>query len=309
MKNVPWWVWVVGVLVIALAVLGGVLIGRMSAEDTAGPGDEATTTVEPTSSVEPTPTLPGDDGSDDATTDTTKPQYVRVYFARGDRLGVALRQIPPTKAVASAAMQELLLGNSSAEQGYGLSTEVPVGTRLGGVTIKSGTATVNLNREFESGGGTHSMMMRLAQVVFTLTQFNTVDDVVLLIDGEKVDVFSSEGLVLADTQKRSDFEAVLPAIFVEGPTPGATVASPVRVWGTANTFEATFMIKILDPDGDVIYDKFTTATSGSGTRGTFEVKVPFTTPKSGMGALVVYEQSAMDGSPINVVEIPVKMLK
>lgn len=309
MKKAPWWVWAIGAAVIVAAVVGGVFIGRMTADgpETAGPSDEPTSSVEPTSGQ--TPTLPTEDGSDETPAETPKPRTVRVYFARGEKLGVALRTIPATKAVATAAVQQLLLGTTSVEQGYGLSTEVPVGTDLLGLSIENGTATVDLSGDFESGGGTLSVDMRLAQLVYTLTQFGTVDRVVLYMDGEKVDLFSGEGLMIEDPMVRADFESVLPAIFVEGPTPGSTATSPLRIWGTANTFEAAFMVRIEDPDGGTILEKPAMASSGSGTRGTFDLTLPFETPKTGMGTLVLYEASAMDGSPINVIEIPIKMMQ
>src|SRR5512139_2497119 len=160
MNKVPWWVWAVGVFLVVAAVVGGILIGRLTAPDK--DGEEPTSTPEPTSTGEPT--SPTDDGSADTSTDTTKPQYVRVYFVRGEYLGVALRQVAPTKAVATAAVRELLRGPTSAEQGWGLSTQIPVGTELIRVTITSGTATVDLSDEFDDGGGTLSMGLRLGQV-------------------------------------------------------------------------------------------------------------------------------------------------
>jgi germination protein M len=105
---------------------------------------------------------------------------------------------------------------------------------------------------------------------------------------------------------RSDFEDLTPAILVEAPVPFASVTSPLRVWGTANTFEATFDYELLDASGKVLSKHFVTATSGSGTRGTFDFTVPFEAPK-GLGKLVVFELSAADGSRIHQVEIPLSL--
>jgi hypothetical protein len=69
------------------------------------------------------------------------------------------------------------------------------------------------------------------------------------------------------------------------------------------------MVRIKDPDGRLLAEVPGMATSGTGTRGTFDITVPFTTMKSGVGSVEVYEQSARDGSDINVVVIPVKMLR
>jgi hypothetical protein len=289
------------------ALAAGVLIGKGTVEPGGGKTTEPTPTVEATGSAEPTAALPADDGSADSAVDVTQPQFVKVFFARGDKLGVSLRQIPPTKAVATAAMQALLLGPTGEEDEFGLHSEIPVGTKLRSVSIKSGVATVDLSNGFDDGGGTLSVTMRLAQVVHTLTQFKTVTSVVFKMDGTLVSIFTGEGFILDDPQKRSDYEDVSPAILVESPTPAVTVKSPLRISGTANTFEATFVINITDPDGLIIAEKVVTATSGSGTRGTFDVSVPFETSRTGLGALIVFERSAMDGSQINVVEIPLKM--
>ena len=48
------------------------------------------------------------------------------------------------------------------------------------------------------------------------------------------------------------------------------MSSPLRVTGTANTFEATFNYELNDTDGKVVDKNFVTATSGTGTRGTFD---------------------------------------
>ena len=81
----------------------------------------------------------------------------------------------------------------------------------------------------------------------------------------------------------------------------------MRLWGTANTFEAMFMVRITGSDGSTIVEVPAQATSGTGTRGTFDVSVPYPLAAGGNGAVVVYEESAADGSDIHLVEIPVTL--
>ena len=132
----------------------------------------------------------------------------------------------------------------------------------------------------------------LAQQVYTLSQFDPKKPVEV---GGK-------------SYTRADFEADTPIILVESPLPFAAVSSPLRVTGTADTFEATFDYDLLDPAGKVIAHHFVTATSGSGTRGTFDFTIRFDAP-NGVGKLVVYELSAADGSRIHQVEIPLTPAK
>jgi hypothetical protein len=133
----------------------------------------------------------------------------------------------------------------------------------------------------------------LAQVVYTASQFPTVESVE--IDGE--------------SYTRVDFEDQTPAILVESPLAFEEVSSPVRVTGTANTFEATFQYELTDTDGRIVDENFVTATSGTGTRGTFDFTTDeFTVPFDGIGALIVYELSAEDGTKrLHLREIPLKM--
>jgi hypothetical protein len=99
-------------------------------------------------------------------------------------------------------------------------------------------------------------------------------------------------------------EDPLPPIVSESPLPGDSVASPIHVTGTANVFEATVSFEVRDHAGDVVMRGFTTATSGNGTRGTFETELAV--PElAGPATIVAFEASAEDGSPLHVVQVPV----
>ncbi len=272
------------------------------------PSEESTTTstseVTETSTSEPSAT---------STTVTSGPEAatikVRVYYSRDEKISAHARVLPKTDAVGAAAMKALLEGPTAAEQDAGVVSTIPEGTTFLGLTIDKGIATVDLSKEYASGGGSLSMALRLAQVVFTLTQFPTVEGVNFMLDGEPVEVFGGEGIILDHPVDRSDYEDLSPAILVESPTLGETITSPVRVTGTANVFEATFQLNITDWDGLIVYDEHVTATSGTGTRGTFDVTADFVVEQAGQGSIIVFVYSAKDGSQQNVVEIPVRIEK
>ena len=130
-----------------------------------------------------------------------------------------------------------------------------------------------------------------AQIVYTLTADPTVTSVE--IEGQ--------------SYTRADFEEQTPAVLVESPLAGDAVSSPLVANGTANTFEATFSFEIKDSSGEVIAADFVTATSGSGTRGTFSFSQPFVVTEDQEGSLVVFELSAEDGSRTHEVEIPLEL--
>jgi germination protein M len=241
-----------------------------------------------------------------STTEAPAEVTVRAYFMRDEVVGPVARDASGP-AVAAASIEDLLAGPTEQEQELGFSSAIPAGTELLGVTIDGGIATVDLSAPFGSGGGSASMMSRVAQVVFTLTQFPTVDAVQFELDGEPITALGGEGLLLEEPQTRADWEALSPAILVESPLPFEDVTSPLRISGTANTFEAQFLLNVVDGEGLIVYDEPVMATSGSGTRGTFDVTATFEVPRAGVGAVIVFEASAEDGHQINIVEVPVQV--
>jgi len=211
-------------------------------ESTPGASQSSAPSLEPTDKPVRTPKPDGNTTLPPARENT----IVRAYYFLGsfsDNAGLTpvLREVPTTQAVGAAAVNALLAGPNEAELGArpAMYTAIPDGTRLLGLSIQGGIATVNLSREFESGGGSASVLGRLAQVVFTLTQFPTVQGVKFQLDGEPVEVFSGEGVVLSEPVGRDDYYDQLPTIFLDRPAWGGVPNNPARVMGLANTFEAT----------------------------------------------------------------------
>lgn len=234
-------------------------------------------------------------------------RVVRAYLHRNELLGPVARAVTGDPVATSrAALEGLLAGPTDDERALGFGSEIPEGTRLLGVRIEDGVSYVDVSSEFESGGGSSSMAMRLAQLVYTATQFESVDSMRLLLDGVAVDSFSGEAVIVDEPITRADIDEpwMVPLILVEGPLPFETVTGDVRVHGTANVFEATVQIRV-ESGGVVLFENFVTASCGSGCRGTFDVTVPVSVV--GEATITVYESSPQDGSEINVVEIPITL--
>jgi spore germination protein GerM len=246
---------------------------------------------------------------------------VTAYFLRGGttvyladhQAQVAALHVaaPKSTMVATASVNAVLAGPDAKARAIGFRTAIPQGTALHGVTISGGVATVDLSGSFAGTSGALATRQSVAQVVYTLTQFSTVSKGVLFkLDGKPLATLN--GVDLSQPQTRADYEGVTPAILVETPTAFDTVPVPaagadalrtLRVKGTANVFEATFWISLVDAQGKTLFKHVEQATSGSGTRGTFSVTLSFATPAAA-GTLSVWDVSMKDGSFQNKVSIP-----
>ena len=107
-----------------------------------------------------------------------------MWFSHGEWLFVTERTEPTTPRIATAAVNALLSGPTAEEQAAGSARRSPRGPSCSTYRSTAGIATVNLSRAFASGGGSLSMFGRLAQLTYTLTQFPTVQGVILELDGE-----------------------------------------------------------------------------------------------------------------------------
>ena len=220
---------------------------------------------------------------------------VSIYLLRDGRVAPVHRTVS-LATPARDALRAVIAGPTAVEARQGFSSDVPAASRLRGVTVSDGLATVDVSRDFFAGTGT-SPSPRVAEVVHTLTQFHTVGAVSILVDG-----VAAPGLA---GLTRSAVEQWTPAILVEAPVAGQTVSSPLRVWGTSNTFEGAFRIRVTTADGRQLFDYPVQATSGTGTRGSFDVTVRFAV--SGEATLQAYEVSMKDGAHVNVVAIPLTL--
>ena len=108
-----------------------------------------------------------------------------LYFVRAGALAAAPRVIPKTRAVGTRALQLLLIGPTAAERKAGLTTATPRGARLRSVIRHGDLAIVDLSWSFGVGSDA-AIGRRLAQVVYTITQFPGLKRVQFELGGTRV---------------------------------------------------------------------------------------------------------------------------
>jgi spore germination protein GerM len=112
---------------------------------------------------------------------------------RPARLGVLARELETDRPPAEFAMRQLLIGPTSEEQ-QDFRTAIPPATELLGVSVERGVADLNLSAQFAAAGAEILQLLRVAQVVWTLTELPDVDSVRFRIHGAPQPVIDQNGV-------------------------------------------------------------------------------------------------------------------
>ena len=104
------------------------------------------------------------------------------------------------------SLAALLKGPSEDEIRKKLISLVPMGTKLLSAQVRGSTAFLNFNEAFMYNHyGIEGYAGQLKQVVYTATSFPTVQDVQILIEGEKHDYLGGEGVYIGRPLSRNSF--------------------------------------------------------------------------------------------------------
>jgi spore germination protein GerM len=141
----------------------------------------------------------------------TKPQ---VYWLQSNKnkLTLVAKSLPPNTSDSTPqqgltiALQKLL----SVKPSDDLSSTIPKGTRLLSLQIRADGVHVDLSPEFRSGGGSTSMIYRVAQVIYTSSSLDPNQKVFISVGGQSIDSnhpLGGEGLILQQPTTRTQFAA------------------------------------------------------------------------------------------------------
>ncbi len=280
----------------------GVVIGLVTTVFACGSDDQSSDTTtssttpsapaNTTTTLAPTTTAPAV-----ATTPASQPNLVdvKVYFLRDERLVIAHRQVPGP-AILREAVMELLAGPTQAELAAGLTSTVSTDTTLLDVNLVDGLATVDLSSDFGTGGGSQSMIARVAQVVFTITQFDNTERVQFWMESEPIGSLGGEGLTLDKPQTRAMIDRTISgSVIIDVPASGATVSSPFTVTGEGDVYEAQFPIEVW-ANGEQIGGIAPVTAGAWGTWAEFEVTITLDAP-AGPIELIAYDPGGCGTDP------------
>jgi spore germination protein GerM len=100
-------------------------------------------------------------------------------------------------------MQMLIKGPNADEQGKGLVSLIPADTEILSVIIRGETAYIDMSEEFQyNGHGVEGYAAQLHQIVWTATEFSSVKNVQLLIEGRRID-WLGEGIWIGSPLNRT----------------------------------------------------------------------------------------------------------
>ena len=143
--------------------------------------------------------------------DVIKTEKRNIFFVQVESDGRITRKkinrdISKTDSPMSETVKVLLQGVSTEEAKKGLRSFIPPDTKLLSAYVKNGTAFISFSEEFQFNRyGIEAYYAQLAQIVFTVCEFPTVQNVQILIEGQHKDFLGGEGVWIGSPLSKESF--------------------------------------------------------------------------------------------------------
>lgn len=187
-----------------------------------------------------------------------------------------------------------------------------------------GAAHVSFSKEIkESNLGSSGELMFAEQIAMIMKQFGfeqtqilvegRVEETLLghLYTGDPIVAKDPESYLWIDEKKSPEIVLQNVAFRIFEPAPNSDVKDRIVVRGLARVWEGTVLYEF--EDGHFVYDEgFTTASEGAPGWGEFEIVIDLddiNVDKNFSTRVILFEESAEDGSRINELQIPVNVVK
>ncbi len=157
------------------------------------------------------PQRPDTDSRDTGDEPELRRRNANIYFIRVTDQGTiypegVTREVTYTNNPMTQTLNTLLEGPTSDELNLGLLNLIPDGTRLLSAAVRDRVAYLNFSEEFRFNPmGFEGLTAQLQQIVYSTTEFSTVERVQILIEGELVEYLGVEGLFVGKPLSRDSF--------------------------------------------------------------------------------------------------------
>ncbi len=108
----------------------------------------------------------------------------------------------PDKQLLSLTLEQLIKGPTQYEQNKGYITAVPAHLKIRSIDIKGKTAEIDFNGVIEEGAAGDILLKRIQQIVNTATQFETVDSIIIKINGQRRSTIGGDGFSISGPLRR-----------------------------------------------------------------------------------------------------------
>jgi sporulation and spore germination protein len=130
-----------------------------------------------------------------------------VYMVRKGRLIGVSRELPSAPTRPEALLAALLEGPPAESR---VTSAIPFDARAIDVVAAGNVATVDLSQEFKRGAAGRTLALRVAQIVYTLTEDTTIVSVLFNFEGTLGPVISASGRILERPVGRKDYSDFAP---------------------------------------------------------------------------------------------------
>lgn len=132
---------------------------------------------------------------------------VKVYFLKLNENTEQLYLSPVTRKVSESnllglSLESLIAGPSAGEKSSGYMSAVPRNLRVRSVSIQGRTAVIDFSGAIEEDAPGQIIIKRLQQVVYTATEFDNVDNVIIKINGRHKNTIGADGLSISGPLNR-----------------------------------------------------------------------------------------------------------
>lgn len=152
------------------------------------------------------PDLP-EPAPDTATAPSTEQSSIYWLSTTGETVALNPARVSlPADASSSETLEVAFANLMEGPDSQGAATGIPEQTELLALEVEADGVHVDLSSEFTYGGGSASMMGRLAQVIYTATTLEPDAPVWLSVEGKPLKLLGGEGLIVRQPMTRTDVE-------------------------------------------------------------------------------------------------------